>query len=354
MSGNTFGTLFKVTTWGESHGLALGAVVDGCPPGIPLDNTDIQKELNKRKPFKSKISTSRIEQDKVEILSGVFKGKTTGMPISMIVFNKNFRSKDYSNLKDIYRPGHADYTIEKKYGIRDYRGGGRLSGRETVSRVMAGAIAKIILNKKKIKIVGHTIQIGPHKAVKFSEKEIEGNEIKCGDNKTAIKMIEYIEKIRNEGDSIGGIVQIIIKNVEAGLGEPVFNKLDATLSHAIMSIGTVKGISFGSGFDVSNLKGSENNDQFDFNKGNISTLTNHCGGILGGISNGEDIIINIAVKPPSSISKKQHTIDKKGEKVSIKIEGQHDACIIPRFIPVAENMTAITLVDHLLQQNSIK
>lgn len=341
MAGNTFGTLFKVTTWGESHGVALGAVVDGCPPGLLLNEKDIQKELDRRKPnVKSKISTTRREQDKVQILSGVFKGKTTGAPISMIVFNKDKRSKDYSKLKNVYRPGHADYTYQMKYGIRDYRGGGRASGRETVSRVMAGAIAKIILKKEKINIIGHTLQVGPHKAIKFLVGDIEKNEIRCADKNIAQKMISYIEKIKKEGDSIGGIVQIIVKNVPVGIGEPVFNKLDAQLSKAIMSIGTVKGVSFGAGFEVRNMKGSENNDEYVMKKGKIRTLTNHAGGILGGITNGEDIIINIAVKPPSSIPN--------------KIKGRHDACIVPRFIPVAESMAAISLVDFLLQQKSLK
>lgn len=331
MSGNSFGTRFKITSWGESHGPALGVVIDGCPPGIKLSEKDIQKEVDKRKPKKSsQISTSRTEEDKVKILSGVFEGKTTGMPISIIVKNKDANPKDYKQIKSTYRLGHADYTYELKYGIRDYRGGGRSSGRETVSRVMAGAVAKKILSKKsgKIEIFGHTLQVGNIKAENFDKKEIEKNELKCADKEAAKEMQNLIESIKEEKDSIGATVEIVIKNPPKGLGNPVFEKLDAELAKAIMSIGAVKGVEIGAGFKVTEMKGTQNNDKMEGTK----FLSNNAGGILGGISNGEDIIIRLAVKPPPSI----------------KIMGRHDTCLAPRVIPVAEAMTAIVLTDQLL------
>jgi chorismate synthase len=317
MPGNTFGTMFKVTTWGESHGKALGAIVDGCPSGLKLDEKDIQAELDLRKPNNSRMSTKRKESDKVEILSGVFEGKTTGMPISMIVFNKNARSKDYSELKDVFRPGHADFAYQQKYGIRDYRGGGRSSGRETVSRVMAGAIAKKILAKHKCQVKGSTVRTGELRP----------------------------------GDSCGGIVEVIVKNPPKGLGEPVFDKLDADIAKAIMSIGAVKGVEIGAGFEVAEMRGSENNDEYEMRRGRVRTRTNNAGGVLGGISTGEDIIVRFPVKPPASIAKEQKTVSLRGRAKQINIKGRHDACIVPRVIPVAESMIAITLVDHLLRQS---
>lgn len=353
MSGNSFGTLFKVTTWGESHGKALGAVIDGCPPGILLNEKDIQQEVDRRKPS-SFMGTSRKEQDSVEILSGIFKERTTGMPISIICRNKNAKPKDYKMLENVFRPGHADYSFEKKYGIRDFRGGGRSSGRETIARVMAGAIAKKILIKNaKTKIIGHTIQVGEIKADRFEEKEINKNDIKCADSISAKKMLEHIKAVKEENDSVGGIIEIRIISPPAGLGEPVFNKLDADIAKALMSIGGVKGVSVGAGFEVAEKKGSENNDEFTIKNGEIRTKSNNAGGILGGISYGEDIIIRLAVKAPASIAKKQHTVDKKKRPATIEIEGRHDACIIPRLIIVAESMVAITLVDHLLIQKAL-
>jgi chorismate synthase len=356
MPGNSFGKLFKVTTWGESHGKALGVVIDGCPAGVSLNEKDVQKDVDRRKPRTgSKISTSRNEPDKVEILSGVFEGKTTGGPVSMIVWNKNVRSKDYDSIQNVFRPGHADFTYDAKYRkMHDYRGSGRASGRETVSRVMAGTVAKKLLSKYKTKIVGHTIQIGPHIAKKFTQSEIERNEIRCADTVVAKKMINYIHEIRKEGDSVGGIVEIRVKNCQIGLGDPVFDKLDADIAKALMSIGAVKGVSFGAGFKVAEMKGSENNDPFVKEKGGkVKTLTNNAGGVLGGLASGEDLIINIAVKPTPSISKKQKTINISGKSVEIKIQGRHDACIVPRLIPVAESMIAITLADHQLRQHAI-
>jgi len=317
MPGNTFGHSFKVTTWGESHGKALGAIVDGCPAGLKLDEKDIQIELERRKPNNSRMSTKRKESDKVEILSGIFEGKTTGMPISMIVHNKNARSRDYSNIKDVYRPGHADFAYQQKYGIRDYRGGGRSSGRETVSRVMAGAIAKIILAKHKCKVKGSVVNTG-----------------------------ELVS-----GDSCGGLCEIVVKNAPKGLGEPVFDKLDADIAKAIMSSGSVKGVEIGAGFSVSEMRGSESNDEYEMRRGRIRTKTNNAGGILGGISTGEDIIVRFPVKPPASIGKKQKTVTLRGRSKSIQIKGRHDACIAPRVVPVAESMIAIVLVDHLLRQS---
>jgi len=328
----------------------LGAVVDGCPAGFPLSEKDIQAELDRRRPGQSKVGTSRAEEDRVRILSGIFEGKTLGTPISLIVENKDQRSHDYSKIKDLYRPGHADYSFDLKFGHRDYRGGGRSSGRETISRVMAGAIAKkFLLAKEKTRIIGHTIQVGTIKASKFNEKEIEKNPLRCADPTIAKKMEQYVLKVKDEGDSVGGIVEIIVRNTPAGLGEPVFDKLQADLGKALFSIATVKGVEFGEGFRVAELKGSQNNDKFIKRAGKISTATNHAGGIYGGISIGTDLIIRLAVKPPASILKKQQTVDKNGHTAQISIEGRHDACILPRLIPVAESMVAITLMDHWLR-----
>lgn len=351
MAGNSFGTIFKVTTWGESHGPALGAVIDGCPALLELSEKDIQEELDRRRPGQSQIGTPREEGDKVQILSGVFEGKTTGTPISLIIYNQDQRSRDYSKLKELYRPGHADLSWDLKYGIRDYRGGGRSSGRETVSRVMAGAIAKkYLLLNAKTKIIGHTVQVGNIKAKSFDAKNIEQNSIRCGDAAMAKKMEDYILKIKAQGDSTGGIAEFVVKNTPPALGEPVFDKLQADLAKALMSIATVKGIEFGSGFNVSSLKGSENNDEFTVKNGKITTRTNHAGGIYGGISIGTDLIIRLAIKPASSILKTQQTITRNGKKTALTVEGRHDACIIPRLIPVAESMIALTLMDHYLRQ----
>lgn len=352
MSGNTFGKIFRITTWGESHGKATGVVVDGCPSKLALSEKDIQKEVDRRRPKQgSKISTTRREEDQVEILSGIFEGKTTGTPISMIVWNKDTRSQDYSNIKDLYRPGHADYTYDIKYGIRDYKGGGRASGRETLARVMAGAIAKKILKSKaRTEIFGHTIKIGNLVAKKFSKAAIEKNEVRCADPEVAKNMQKLIEKIRfNEGDSIGAVIEVIIKNPPKGLGEPVFDKLEGELAKAMMSIGAVKGIEIGAGFKVAEMKGTENDDQIEKKDGKVHFLSNNSGGILGGISTGEDIIIRLAIKPVPSVSKKLKTIDKSGKNTTIKTLGRHDCCLAPRIIPVAEAMAALVLADHYLQ-----
>ena len=324
MAGNTFGNLLKITTWGESHGPAIGAVIDGCPAGLKLTKKEIQKELDRRKPGQSKLTTRRLEADKVEILSGVFEGKTTGTPISLMVRNTDKRSKDYSKIKNLYRPGHADYTYDAKYGLRDYRGGGRASARETVGRVATLAIAKKLIPKIKItaKLISPTIK--------------------------------EIEKAKKQGDSIGGIIECIIKNTPAGLGSPVFNKLDARLAQAMLSIPGTKGFEVGSGFKSAQMMGSENNDEFISKKGKIMTKTNNAGGILGGISNGMDIVFRVAFKPTSSIAKKQQTVDNKGKSKTIAIKGRHDPCIALRAVPIVEAMTALVLADEYLIQQSIK
>lgn len=337
---------FKITTWGESHGPAIGVVVEGCPAGIVLSTKDIQEEVNRRKPTDPSISTTRKEEDKVEILSGVFDGKTTGTPISILVRNKDVKSEDYDSLKDIFRPGHADLTYEMKYGTRDHRGGGRSSGRETIARVMAGAVAKKVL--KDVNIFGHTVQIGNICAKEFNKSEIEKNPLRCADKKAAEKMLKLVKKIREEGDSIGSIIEIVIENPPAGLGEPVFDKLDADLAKAFMSIGAVKGVEIGAGFAVAEMKGSENNDQMQINsKKEIEFLSNNAGGILGGISTGNTIVARLAIKPPPSIKKLQKTITSSGENAEISISGRHDTCLAPRIIPVAESMAAIVLMSHV-------
>ena len=346
--GNTLGHLFRVTTFGESHGAALGCVIDGCPPLIPLTEAEIQHELDRRRPGQSAITTGRQEGDKVHILSGIFENKTLGTPIAMIVYNSDARSGDYEKLKNVFRPGHADYTWEMKYGFRDYRGGGRSSGRETVSRVMAGAVAKKILSLQKIKIYAYALQVGPIRGTKVDYTFIEKNSVRAADPIAAKKMERLILKAKENGDSVGGIVEIVVKNVPLGLGEPVFDKLNAELAKALVSIPTVKAIEFGAGFGVAVKKGSEQNDPFTVKKGKISLIKNDAGGISGGISTGEDIIMRVAVKPPSSISKLQRTVTKNKEKVDVRVTGRHDPCIIPRFIPVAESMVALTLADALL------
>jgi chorismate synthase len=353
MAGNSIGTVFKVTTWGESHGPALGMVIDGCPAGIPITEKDIQAEVDRRKPKDPSISTTRKEEDKIEILSGLFEGKTTGMPISIMVRNKDSRSQDYDKFKNTFRPGHADFTYEIKYGHHDYRGGGRSSGRETVSRIMAGAVAKKALasfpESKDMKIYGHTVQVDEIYAEEFDKAEIEKNTLRCADKEASKKMLKTAEKARKEGDSIGSIIEIVIENPPMGLGRPVFEKLDAELAKAFMSIGAVKGVEFGTGFDVAFTKGSENNDEMESHKdGSFSFTSNNSGGILGGISNGNTIVARLAIKPAPSISKTQKTITSSGENTEISVTGRHDSCLAPRVIPVAESMAAIVILDQIL------
>ncbi|GAB4220644.1 MAG: hypothetical protein Kow00102_08870 [Spirochaetota bacterium] len=346
---NTFGQVLKVTTFGESHGKALGAVVDGLKPGIPLSVEDIQKQLDRRKPGQSSVSTQRKEADSVEIVSGLFEGKTTGTPLCMIVYNKDQDSRAYESIKDIFRPGHADFTFWQKFGIRDYRGGGRSSGRETVGRVAAGAIALKMLKEKGVTIVAYAEEIAGIKGEKVDIDFIEKNPVRSADPDKAQAMEQAIKQAQAEHDSVGGIVACIIKGLPAGLGDPVFCKLDARLAMAVMSIGAVKGIEFGSGFAAARKRGSENNDQMSDGK----FLTNNAGGILGGISTGQDIVMRIAVKPTPSIAKPQKTMDIDGNTVDISIKGRHDPCIVPRIIPVVEAMVALVVYDAWLLQERI-
>ncbi len=361
MMGNTIGVLFRVTTWGESHGKAVGCVVDGCPAGLELSEEDIQKEVDRRKP-KSSISTSRRERDEVIILSGVFEGKTLGTPISMLVYNKDVNSKPYEEIRHLFRPGHADYTYQVKFGFRDWRGGGRASGRETVARVMAGAIAKKILERFDVKIVGFTREIAgiscDFKAEDYDIKEIyelaESNPVRCPDRDVARRMEDAILRAKSEGDSVGGVAEIVARGVPPGLGEPVFLKLDAYLAFALMSVPAVKGVEIGAGFKVAKMRGSECNDPIVLRDGKVKFATNNAGGILGGISNGEDIVIRVAIKPTPSISKPQRTVNwVEMVEDEIVVKGRHDPCIVPRAIPVLEAMVAIVLVDCMMMQGMI-
>lgn len=351
MAGSTTGTIFRVSTWGESHGKALGVVIDGCPAGLSLSEADIQPFLDRRKPGQSKYTTPRKEADEIEILSGVFEGRTTGTPISMILYNTSQQSKDYSEIASYYRPGHADYTFDSKYGFRDYRGGGRSSGRETAARVAAGAVAIKILNQLGISITAYTRSIGDIiiDPDNFDSDEINNNLLYMPDKNAADKAGKLIEEISKDHDSIGGSIECIVQGVPTGIGDPVFEKLDANLAKAIMSIGAVKGIEIGDGNIVSQKRGSENNDQFSLDEtGRIIKSTNHAGGILGGISDGNDIVIRAAFKATPSILKEQHTVTTNKEEIEISIKGRHDPVIVPRAVVVVEAMTAITLLDAML------
>lgn len=346
---NSFGKIFRITTFGESHGPAIGVVIDGCPAGLEITLDDIQKELDRRKPGTNKLTTQRQEDDKVEILSGIFENITLGTPIALLIRNKDAKSVSYENIKDLYRPGHADYTYDAKYGFRDWRGGGRASARETAARVAAGAIAKKILEKSNIKVVGYVTQIGKNKIEKIDESIIEENIVRCPDKNMVDKFIAEIENVKKEGDSLGGVVQVVAHNVPAGLGEPIYDKLSVDLAKAMVSIPAVKGFEIGDGFAVCERKGSENNDTWiKKTDGSIGTLTNRAGGIIGGISSGEDVVVRIAIKPTSSIVKEQKTIDKHGEETTIQVHGRHDPCVCARAVSVAEAMMALVLVDHVL------
>lgn len=356
MAGNSFGQLFRVTTFGESHGPAIGVVIDGCPPNIEMDEKFIQSELNRRRPGQSKITTQRKEDDIFRIISGVYSGKTTGAPITILIDNKDHKPQDYSHLADKYRPSHGDFTYHKKYGIRDFRGGGRSSARETAARVAAGAIAKTLLKKAKIKIHAYVSQIGniildkPYEKLQLSLAE--QNEVRCPDADVAQQMINLILKTRKNGDTLGGIINCVIKNCPIGLGEPVFDKLHADLAKAQMSINAAKGFEIGSGFDGVTMKGSEHNDIFYMNEKNIRTKTNYSGGIQAGISNGEDIYFRVAFKPVSTIIKDQSTVNIKGKEVILKGKGRHDPCVVPRAVPIVEAMAALVLADHFLRFKS--
>ncbi|MEM1986608.1 MAG: chorismate synthase [Nitrososphaeria archaeon] len=359
MSGNSIGDLFKVTSFGESHGKCIGVIVDGCPAGLKLSEETIQKELNKRRPFQDIFSTSRREEDKVEILSGVFNGLTTGAPICMVIWNKDFDSTPYEDIRFTPRPGHADYTAYIKYGgFNDYRGGGRFSGRVTAGFVMAGAIAKRILELVGIEVLAYTLEIGGVRMRQMDldkvKEYVERSPVRCPDLEASEKMLKMIESAKFEGDSLGGIVECVVLNVPAGLGMPVFDTLEGDISKALYAIPAVKGVEFGAGFNVSKLKGSENNDQYTIKDGRIVTVTNNAGGILGGISSGMPIVCRVAIKPPSSISKKQYSIDLiKMEKTTLLVRGRHDVCIVPRVLPVVESMVAIVLVDHAMKTGMV-
>ena len=352
--GDSFGQLFRITTWGESHGGGVGVVIDGCPSGLILSDKDIQNELDRRRPGQSKITTQRKESDKARILSGVFEGRTTGTAISVMVMNEDARPKAYDHLKNLYRPSHADYTYEKKYGYRDWKGGGRSSARETVGRVAAGAVAKKLLYQwEKIQTMAWVEQIHEIKATvktnSINKNMIESSVVRCPDKKASDAMIKRILEVRKEGDSVGGIIRVLIRNVPAGLGEPVFDKLTADFSKALMSLPATRGIEFGLGFDSVKLKGSEHNDVFVIKKGKIRTKTNHSGGIQGGISNGEDIDIRISFKPTATINFQQDTITRGGKEVKLRAKGRHDPCVLPRAVPMVEAMINLVLVDHYLR-----
>lgn len=349
---NTIGKLFTFTSFGESHGKGIGGIIDGCPPGIEIDEVFIQQELDRRKPGQSKISTPRKEDDKVEFLSGVFDGVSTGTPIAFIIWNQNQHSKDYDHLKDIYRPSHADFTYQQKYGVRDYRGGGRSSARETAARVVAGAVAKLVLKQKGIEITAFTSQVG-HIAMTESYlntdlSQIESNIVRCPQAKIANDMINYIAELKKSGDSIGGVVSCVIKGLETGIGEPIFDKLQARLAFAMLSINASHGFDYGRGFDGVSLTGSQMNDPFTIEDNAVSTKTNNSGGIQGGISNGQDVYFRVLFKPVATISKKQNTVDIHSNEVELEARGRHDPCVLPRAVPIVEAMAAITVLDLIL------
>ena len=355
MAGNTFGSIFKITTFGETHGGSVGCVIDGCPSGLALSEEDIQKDLDRRRPGQSDITTQRKEADAVEIHSGVFDGKTTGTPIMFLVRNTDARSKDYEHLKDVFRPSHADYTYLQKYGIRDFRGGGRASARETLARVAAGAVARKFLEEKaRIEIVAFVEQIKNIKSVvdieTVDQKDVDTTIVRCPDQIAAKKMIDLIKKIGSEGDSAGGVIRCIVRHTPPGLGEPVFDKLSARLGYAMMSIPAVKGFEIGSGFAGTTQKGSEHNDSFMVEEGIVKTRTNNSGGIQGGISNGETIHFRVAFKPTSTIRKQQETITTNKQPVQLSASGRHDPCVLPRAVPIVEAMAALTIMDYYLLQ----
>jgi chorismate synthase len=354
---NSYGTLFRITTFGESHGPAIGVIIDGCPAGLSIDEAFIQAELARRKPGQSKITTQRKEDDTFKILSGVFEGKSTGTPIAIVIENQDQRSKDYNHIENTFRPSHADYTYKAKYGIRDHRGGGRSSARETAARVAAGAIAKLVLQQHGISINAFVSQVGELKAPHYTSLDLsktEDNIVRCPDAATAEKMIALIDQVRLDRDTIGGIVTCVIKNTPVGLGEPVFDKLHAELGKAMLSINAVKGFEYGSGFEGVTLRGSQHNDEFYNDGGRIRTKTNHSGGVQGGISNGEDIYFNVAFKPVATIMQDQPTIDKDGNEAIVSGKGRHDPCVVPRAVPIVEAMAALVLVDFLMKSKTSK
>jgi len=358
MSGSTFGQLFKIHTYGESHGKAIGVIVDGCPAGLAIDEAFVNQELQRRKPGQSKITTQRKEPDEANILSGIFEGKSTGTPIHLVIYNKDQKSKDYSHIKDSFRPSHADYTWQEKFGIRDYRGGGRSSARETAARVAAGAIAKLLLQTIGVNINAFVTQVGslnletPYQELDFNQ--IEQNIVRCPDPKMAEQMISLIDETRKKGDTIGGIIQCVIQGSPVGLGQPVFDKLQADLAKAMLSINAVKGFEYGSGFAAASMNGLNHNDIFENHEGKITTQTNFSGGIQGGISNGMDIYCKVAFKPVATVMRDQQSVDKEGNEVIVKGKGRHDPCVVPRAVPIVEAMAALVLADHYLRSQSDK
>ena len=351
MAGNSFGQVFRLTTWGESHGAAVGCVVDGCPAGLPLDVAYVQRELDRRRVGQSRVTSARQEADEVQILSGVFEGRTTGTPISMLVYNTNARPQDYEAIKDRYRPGHADYTWDVKYGFRDWRGGGRSSARETIGRVAGGAVAKLLLAPIGVRIVGYTLALGDLRAQIIDEEEIERNVMRCPDPTVAEQMVARVEQARHDRDSLGGVVEVRARGVPPGLGEPVFDKLQAEIGKAMVSIPAIKAVEMGEGMAATFMRGSEHNDPFVRRPdGSVGTATNHHGGILGGISTGEEIVVRLAAKPPASIAQEQQTVDSAGNPATILVKGRHDPTVLPRLVPIAEAMLALVLADHYLRQ----
>lgn len=352
MYNNTFGNLFRLTSFGESHGKAIGGVIDGFPAGIVIDMDFIQQELNRRRPGQSAITTARKEADEVEFLSGIYEGVSTGCPIGFAVWNTNQHSNDYDNMKDVYRPSHADYTYTEKYGIRDHRGGGRSSARETIARVVAGALAKLALRQLGIQITAFTSQVGPYILEKdytqYDLTRIEENSVRCPDQELAAKIADYIYKIKGEGNTIGGVISCVIKGCPIGLGQPVFGKLHAALGNAMLSINAVKGFEYGQGFGSMEQKGSEQNDIFYNENGKIALRTNRSGGIQGGISNGEDIYFRVAFKPVATVLMEQPTVDRLGNETILKARGRHDPCVLPRAVPIVEAMAAMTILDYYL------
>lgn len=349
---NTFGNIFRLTSFGESHGVAVGGVIDGCPAGFELDFQEIQRELDRRKPGQSRITTPRKEDDEVQFLSGIYEGKTTGTPIGFVVWNKNQHSSDYDNMKQVYRPSHADYAYQMKYGIRDPRGGGRSSARETISRCVAGAVAKQILAKKGIGVKAYTSQVGAIRLegsyADYDLDRVEDNPVRCPDPQKAREMEELIAKVKAEGDTIGGVITGVIKGVPVGLGEPVFGKLHAALGDAMLSINAAKGFEYGDGFDAALYRGSERNDRFFNDNGKINVRTNHSGGIQGGISNGQDIYFRVAFKSVATLLMEQETVDVDGNDAVLKAKGRHDPCVLPRAVPIVEAMAAMTILDYWL------
>ncbi|MEZ5044400.1 MAG: chorismate synthase [Saprospiraceae bacterium] len=358
VGGNTFGNAFKIMTFGESHGKAIGVIIDGCPSGLPIEASFIQTELDRRRPGQSSIVTQRKESDTVQILSGVFEGRATGTPISMVIFNADARSNDYSHIADKYRPSHADFTYTAKYGERDYRGGGRSSARETAARVAAGAVAKLFLQSKGLQVQAYVSQVGhlktPHNYQALDLSLTESTPVRCPDLEMAAQMISYIKEVKKEGDTVGGVVNAVITGCPPGLGDPAFDKLHADLGKAMLSINACKGFEYGSGFEGVSMRGSQHNDLFYTEGGVVKTKTNHSGGIQGGISNGMDIYFRVAFKPVATIIRAQDSVNEAGEAVQVVGRGRHDPCVVPRAVPIVESMAALVLADHLLRQRMVK